>query len=133
METLNPGPYTAVTSGLNADSGVALAEVYDATPAGTWTSSLPRLMNLSARASVGTAGKVPIAGFVIAGPTAKTILTRASGPALDALNVSGALFDPQLQLCGNGSQVAGNIGWNGAAAIAASAAAFPWEDPSSDD
>jgi len=133
LETLNPGPYTAVTSGLNADSGVALAEVYDATPAGTWTSSLPRLMNLSARASVGTAGKVPIAGFVIAGSNAKTILIRASGPALGALNVSGALFDPQLQLCGNGSQVAGNIGWNGAAAIAASAAAFPWEDPSSDD
>ena len=79
LEALNPGPYTAVTSGTSGDSGVALAEVYDATPAGAWTSSLPRLVNLSARASVGTGGNVLIAGFVIAGSTAKTVLIRRLG------------------------------------------------------
>jgi YVTN family beta-propeller protein len=136
LETLNPGAYTAITSGASGDTGVALAEVYDATPAGTWTSSLPRLVNLSARASVGTGGDVLIAGFVIAGSTAKTVLVRASGPALGGLGIAGALSDPQLQLYSNGSASAGNIGWNGDAAIAAAAArvgAFPWTDPSSDD
>jgi YVTN family beta-propeller protein len=136
LENLNPGTYTAVTSGTSGDSGVALAEVYDATPAGTWTTSLPHLVNLSARASVGTGGNVLIAGFVIAGSTAKTVLIRASGPALDPLGVVGTLFDPQLQLYSNGSAVAGNTGWNGDAPTAAAAArvgAFPWTDPSSDD
>jgi len=136
LETLNPGTYTAVASGTSGDSGVALAEVYDATPAGTWEPSLPRLVNLSARASVGTGGNVLIAGFVIGGSTAKTVLVRASGPALYGLKVAGALRDPQLQLYSNGSAVAANTGWGGDAAVASAAArsgAFPWDDPSSGD
>jgi hypothetical protein len=136
LETQNPGAYTAITSGVSGDSGVALAEVYDATPSGTWNSSLSRLGDISARASVGTGGNVLIAGFVIGGSTAKTVLIRASGPALTSLGVTGALPDPQLQLYSGGAVIYSNVGWGGNAAVAAAArnvGAFTWSNPSSND
>jgi hypothetical protein len=136
LETQNPGAYTAITSGVSGDSGVALAEVYDATPSGTWNSSLPRLGDISARAFVGTGGNALIAGFVIGGSTAKTVLIRASGPALTSLGVTGALPDPQLQLYSGGAVIYSNAGWGGNAAVAAAArnvGAFTWSNPSSND
>jgi hypothetical protein len=136
LEDKNPGAYTAITSGVSGDTGVALAEVYDATPSGTWTTSLPRLGDISARAFVGTGGNVLIAGFVIGGSTAKTVLIRASGPALAALGVTGVLPDPQLQLNSGSTVIASNAGWGGNAAIAAAAGnvgAFPWTNPASND
>jgi probable HAF family extracellular repeat protein len=132
VESLSPGSYTANISGQSGDTGVALAEVYDATPAGALTSSSPRLINVSARIQVGTAADVLIAGFVIGGTTAKTVLIRASGPALIPFNVPGTLADPELQLYGTGSGnmlLATNQGWGGNSQIAAAAAsvgAFSW-------
>ena len=136
IETQNPGAYTAITSGLSVDTGVALAEVYDATPSGTWNSSLSRLGDISARAYVGTGGNVLIAGFVIGGSTAKTVLIRASGPALTPLGVTGVLPDPQLQLYSGSTVINSNAGWGGNAAVAAAASnvgAFTWSNPSSND
>jgi YVTN family beta-propeller protein len=136
LETQNSGPYTAITSGVSGDTGVALAEVYDATPSGTWNSSLPRLGNISSRAFVGTGGNVLISGFVIGGSTAKTVLIRASGPALTPLGVTGVLPDPQLQLYSGNTVIYSNAGWGGNAAIAAAASslgAFAWTNPSSND
>jgi sugar lactone lactonase YvrE len=134
LETLTPGPYTANVTGEAGDSGVALAEVYDATPGGSYTLATPRLVNISARVQVGTGGNTLIAGFVIGGSTSKTVLIRASGPALGPFGITGALPDPQLSLFqgnsgGTSTLLQSNTGWGGdaqIAAIAASVGAFSW-------
>ncbi len=142
LDTLD-GPYTAQVSGESGDTGVALAEVYDDTPAGTYTLATPRLVNISARVQVGTGGNVLIAGFVVGGSTSETVLIRASGPALAAapFNVPGTLPDPELQLNlsnanGTSTLLASNAVWGGApdiASAAASVGAFTWTNPSSSD
>ena len=124
------GPYTAQVSGASNDTGVSLAEVYDATPTGSYTSASPRLVNLSARVAVGTGGNILIAGFVVGGTTSKAVLVRASGPALTAFSVTGVLPDPKLQLyTGAGALIASNSGWGGdpqIASTATSVGAFSW-------
>ena len=131
VESLPDGAYTAQVAGASGDTGVALAEVYDATT--SYTAASPRLINISARDQVGTAGNVLIAGFVIGGSTSKTVLIRGSGPALSAFGVNGVLPDPQLQLfqsTGSSSTlVQTNTGWGGDPEIAAAASsvnAFTW-------
>ena len=134
LEALAGGPYTVQISGSSGDTGVALAELYDATPESSLTAASPRLVNISARAQVGTGGNVLIAGFVIGGTTGKTVLVRGAGPSLGAFGIPGTLPDPLLQLyqgSGNGSStlVASNAGWGGDAQIASTAAsvgAFAW-------
>jgi hypothetical protein len=141
LETSLDGPYTAQISGQSSDTGVALVEVYDATPAGTYTPAKPRLVNISARLQVGTGGNILIAGFVIGGSTSKTVLIRVSGPALVPFGVTGTLPDPQLQLFQSNANAAStllgtNSGWEGnfqIAAVAASVGAFAWSDLSSND
>ena len=114
------------------DGGVALAEVYDATPAGSFSSTSPHLINVSARVEVGTGGNILIAGFVVGGSTAKTVLIRASGPALIPFNVGGTLHDPKLELFSTApasALLASNSGWGASpqiAAVAASVGAFSW-------
>jgi sugar lactone lactonase YvrE len=129
VETLLPGPYTALVAGASGDSGIALAEIYDATPTGTYSPTTPRLINISARTQVGLGANVLIAGFVIGGTTSETVLIRASGPALVPFGVSSVLPDPQLQLNSSASVIATNAGWGGDAQIASTAAsigAFSW-------
>ncbi len=134
VESLAEGSYTAEIAGVSGDSGVALAEVYDSTPAGSYTVSSPRLINISARVQVGTGGNILIAGFVIDGATAKTLLIRGSGPALTAFGVAGVLHDPALALYrnnadGSATLIQSNTGWGGSTQIASTAAsvgAFSW-------
>jgi hypothetical protein len=82
---------------------------------------------------VGQGSGVLIAGFVIGGTTPRTVLIRASGPALVPFGLSGVLPDPQLTLNSivrnTTSLVATNAGWGGDAqieAVAQSLGAFPW-------
>ena len=132
FKTVPAGIYTANTSGENGDTGVALSEIYDATPAASLTSASPQLLNVSARAQVGASSNVLIAGFVIGGTTARTVLIRASGPALAQFSVSGTLPDPLLQLYATASPnlvLASNTGWGGSPGIttaATSVGAFSW-------
>jgi len=127
--TLPPGAYTVQVSGVGNTTGVALAEVYEVSYTGT-----ARLVNIATRAQVGTGGNILIPGFVIGGSTSKTMLVRASGPALAAFGLSGLLPDPQLSLYReNGNQaptmLATNGGWSGNPLIAAAGArvgAFSW-------
>jgi|CZKI01.1.fsa_nt_gi hypothetical protein len=129
LEKLPGGPYTAQIAGQSGDTGVALAEVYDATPAGTYTLATPRLVNISTRVQVGTGGGILIAGFVIGGATSRTVLIRASGPALVPFGVAGTLPDPQLQLYSPSTLVESDNGWGGSQQIASTAAsvgAFTW-------
>jgi hypothetical protein len=135
LETL-VGGYTAQISGQSGDTGDALAEVYDATPAGSYTPATPRLVNISARVQVGTGPNILFAGFVIGGSTSRTVLIRASGPALIPLGVTGTLPDPELQLYTGTTLLGVNVGWGGDSAIvnaAASVGAFPWSNLSSND
>lgn len=136
VEMLPAGPYTAVVAGASGDSGVALAEIYDATPVGAYSLATPRLTNISARAQVGQGANVQIAGFVIGGATSETVLIRASGPALTPFGVAGVLPDPQLQLISSGGLIASNTGWGGNMQIAAASAAvgaFSWGTSSTPD
>jgi len=131
LQTLPAGAYTAQIAGASGDTGVALAEVYDFTPPASYTPASPRLVNISTRAQVGTGANILIAGFVIGGTTSKTVLVRASGPAIAAapFNVSGTLADPQLQIFSGSTMIASNDGWGGNAQIAAEASAlgaFSW-------
>lgn len=136
LQTVASGPYTAEISGAADDTGVALAEVYDATPKGSYRLSSPRLINISARVQVGTSGNILIAGFVVGGSTSMTVLIRASGPALIPFNVAGTLSDPTLGLYSGSTQIGTNTGWGGdtqIAAISAAVGAFPWLNASSKD
>ena len=140
VETLATGGYTAQVSGHSGDTGDALVEIYDASPAGSFTTGATRLINLSARVDVGTGANVLFAGFVIAGNSALTVLIRASGPAIAAapFDVPGTLSDPQLTLQNPANQavLAQNISWGGDSEIsntAASVGAFTWSVPTSHD
>jgi hypothetical protein len=130
LETLAPGSYTASVLGAGGDTGIALVEVYDDTPPATYTATSPRLVNLSARIDSGTGANILIAGFVIGGSTAKTVLIRGSGPALAQFGLSGLLGDPTLEIFdASQSVVASNTGWGGnaeIAAVASSVGAFSW-------
>lgn len=103
LHTLS-GAQSAVVMG--ADAGIVLVEGYD-TGAGDG-----QLANLSARAAIGTGDDVLLAGFVVTGATAKTVLVRGVGPALGVFGVSGALGDPQLEiLTSTGRILATNDDW----------------------
>jgi hypothetical protein len=117
-------------------TGIALAEVYDATAPGAFTTATPRLTNISARTQVGTGGDILIAGFVIGGGSSKTVLIRAAGPALSAFDVSGFLTDPKLEIyASDNSLVAANDNWGGTTALSSAftaVGAFAF-DPASKD
>jgi hypothetical protein len=136
VPNLAPNGYTAQIAGTSGDTGVALAEVYDATPAGAYVPASPRITNVSARVEVGTGGNILIAGFVIGGSTSMTVLIRASGPALGPFGVTGVLADPELQLFKGMTLEASDSGWLGnpdVASAAASVGAFAWTDALSKD
>jgi glucose/arabinose dehydrogenase len=132
----NAGTYACTVT--NAAGSVVSAPAALAVAA---AAAAPRLINISTRGQVGTGANVLIAGFVIGGTTAKTILVRASGPALVGapFNVAGALPDPQVVLyssAGGNSVLAANAGWAGnplIPAAAASVGAFAWANPASSD
>ena len=114
------GAYTAKVTGVGGTTGIALAEIYDASST-SYTVSTPRLINVSARAQVGTGEGVLIAGFVVDGTLSRTVLIRAVGPTLGVYGVGGVLADPQLELTKtvNGATVvvAANDNWAGDAQI----------------
>jgi kumamolisin len=117
LESVAPGAYTAQITSQTTNSGVALAEIYDA------DSGAPanRLVNLSARAFVGTGANILIGGFAISGSTPQTVILRADGPSLAGFGLAGTLASPVLTLSGSAGTIATNAGWsstpvNGAAA-----------------
>lgn len=104
--------------GVGSSTGTVIGEIYDATPAGTFTTATPRLLNVSVLKNIGTG---LTAGFVIGGSTPKTILVRAIGPGLASFGItSTAVADPQLTLFGAGGVRMGeNDNWGGTAALTA--------------
>jgi PKD repeat protein len=95
VTTLPAGAYTLQVMP-NGGSGVALAEVYDATE--NPPSDGPQLINISTRAFVGTGEDVLVAGFVVSGTAPKRVLVRGIGPGLVQYGVTGTLADPIVQI-----------------------------------
>jgi YVTN family beta-propeller protein len=133
MASLPAGAYTVQVSGVNDTTGVALAEVYEVSSAGT------RLINISTRAQVGTGSEIIITGFVISGNGTEVMLVRADGPTLAEFGVAGVLAQPSLSVFNSaGDVVASNTGWGHnfeedlTAAFASAAGAFPLPPGSAD-
>ena len=106
--TLNPGAYSAILSGKNNTSGVALIELYDlsqAVPA--------KLGNISTRAFVSTGDNIVIAGFLLGGNSGDDrIVARGIGPSLLDFGIMNALVNPTLELRdSNGALLASNNDW----------------------
>jgi hypothetical protein len=114
--TLNPGAYTAIVSGKNNTSGVALIEVYDLSQA-----VLAKLANISTRAFVSIGDNIVIAGFLLGNHKGDDrVVVRGIGPSLTAAGVSNALADPTLELRdSNGALLAANNDWQANPAQAA--------------
>ena len=112
------GSYTAQVRGKAGATGIALAEIYDDGDA-IYNPAAPRLINVSARTHVGSGDNVLIAGFVIGGSTAKTVLIRAIGPTLSDFGVADAIADPTLSLRSGSTVVEENDDWLGDPQIAA--------------
>jgi len=134
LTTLNAGAYTAGVMGPNGSTGVALAEVYD-----TDTVIGPKLINVSARMTVGTGNDALLAGFVISGNTPKTVLIRGIGPTLAAFGITGFMPDPTITVFQNGTALATNSAWGSGTTSAAQmvatfaqVGAFPLPTGSSD-
>jgi hypothetical protein len=105
--TLSPGNYTAVVSGNNGGTGVALVEVYDLDPA------TGKLANISTRAFVQTGGDITIAGFILGNQNGPDrVVIRGIGPSLASAGVSNPLSNPTLELRnGDGVLLAANNDW----------------------
>jgi phospholipase/lecithinase/hemolysin len=92
IATLAPGSYTAVVSGKNSGTGVALVDLYEA------NNSTSIFRNLSARGFVGTGDNVLIGGLIIGTGEPPVIVLRAIGPSLAAAGITQPLQDPTLEL-----------------------------------
>jgi hypothetical protein len=110
LQALPSRAYTAIVSGANNASGLALVEAYDADPmAGAANGS--RFLNLSTRGEVSSGDNVLVAGFVISGAQPRRVLVRAVGPTLAQLGVANALADPTLTLFRGSTRLATNDDW----------------------
>jgi sugar lactone lactonase YvrE len=130
--------------------GSSNAGLYDATvsnSAGSVTTSAAtlsvnavatgaRIINLSARARVGTSSDVLIAGFYISGSGQKSVLVRGVGPTLATLGVAGYLAEPSIDLFNASSTlIASDSGWLNSPVLSTAfseAGAFPFLANSSD-
>ncbi len=111
VRSLAAGNYSAQVTGTGA-AGIALAELYDRA-----AGSGARLINVSARAQVGTGAGILIAGFTLSGNVPKQILIRAIGPALSGFGVTGVLANPRLDLYRGSTVIQSNDDWGGTAAL----------------
>jgi hypothetical protein len=134
LQDLPPGGYTVQVTGAGT-TGVALAEIYDADPADAASApTVGRLVNLSARAPVGTGGNLLIAGFALSGNVPRQVLLRAIGPALAGFGVSGVLANPRLELYRGTTLTQSNDNWGGGSTLStlfSQVGAFALNSPSS--
>ncbi|MBA3962948.1 MAG: hypothetical protein H0X40_13770 [Chthoniobacterales bacterium] len=104
------GVYTAILSGHNGGTGIALVEIYDLDNAAAAPSYLA---NLSSRGFVQPVDGVMIGGFIVGASTEATqIFIRALGPSLADEQVANPLQNPVLELHnGNGALIVSNDNW----------------------
>lgn len=104
--SLVAGNYTAIVTGKNNTTGVALIEAYDVDK-----KINPTLTNISTRGFVDTGSNVMIGGFISGNGIVKVIV-RALGPTLTAFGVPNVLADPVLDVRdAQGNSLATNDNW----------------------
>lgn len=105
-QSLPAGNYTAIVSGKNNTTGVALVEAYDIDK-----KINPTLTNISTRGFVDTGSNVMIGGFISGNGIVKVIV-RALGPTLTQFGVPNVLADPVLDVRdAQGTSLATNDNW----------------------
>ncbi len=114
--TLPDGPYTVHVRGPNGETGLGIVEVFDLDPLDPLTQqgvqASGRLVNISTRGRVGMSDDVLIGGFIVNGDVGQSVVIRAIGPDLTALQVPGALENPTLELRdASGTLLAFNDDW----------------------
>jgi len=115
---LSPGAYTAIVTGANATTGIALVEVYDLDRGAD-----SQLANISTRGLVQTGDVVMIGGIIILGEAPATTLIRALGPSL---GLRETLSDPMLEMHdGDGNVIASNDNWKETQQAAIEATGIP--------
>jgi alpha-tubulin suppressor-like RCC1 family protein len=92
IATLGPGAYTAIVEGANGLTGAALVGVFEVDHP-----EVP-MVNISTRGQVLTGSDVMIAGFIIQGTSAKTVVVNVAGPSLVNYGINNALQNPTLTL-----------------------------------
>lgn len=116
IANLAPGSYTAVVSGANNTTGIALVEAYDDDDISAAQQSR-RFVNIATRGQVNTGDNVLIAGLVVNGPGPRTYLVRAVGLTLrKSFGVTNALLDPFLQIYKGETLLRENDDWDAPAA-----------------
>lgn len=97
--------------------------------------STSRFGNVSTRGYVGTAGGQEfIAGFVIQGTQAQTVMIRGVGPSLARFQVANPLADPVIELYSGATKIGENDNWTGSqpVTLAAQVGAFALDTNSLD-
>ncbi|MDQ6808019.1 MAG: hypothetical protein M3Z64_01115 [Verrucomicrobiota bacterium] len=91
----------------NPSSGAVIGPPSVATITITNPDFSTKLLNISTRGPVRSGDDVMIAGFIIRGGSAKTLVLRGLGPSLTSFGVADAIADPTLTLTdANGTQLA---------------------------
>lgn len=112
IANLAPGSYTAVVSGVNNTTGIALVEAYDDDEISA-AQPTRRFVNIATRGQVNSGDNVPIAGLVVTGPGPRTYLIRAVGLTLrKSFGVTNALLDPFLQIYKGETLLRENDDWD---------------------
>jgi hypothetical protein len=116
VATLEPGSYTALLTGKNQTSGIALVEIYDVD-----TVAPSQLANISTRGFVQTGDNVMIGGFILGqGSGSANVVVRGIGPSLSQFGLNNVLADPTLELRdSNAALLIANDNWQDDPASAA--------------
>jgi alpha-tubulin suppressor-like RCC1 family protein len=107
IATLGPGAYTAIVQGANGGVGVGLVGVFEVDHP-----EVP-MINISTRGQVLGGEDVMIAGFIVQGDSAKTVVVNVAGPSLANYGITNPLQNPTLTLVRSSDQViiATNDNW----------------------
>jgi uncharacterized delta-60 repeat protein len=129
------GTFAVTITATNA-GGTTVTTLSIAISASGGSGSASRLVSLAARARV-SADNPLIAGFVVGGTEAKSLLFRGVGPGLNTtFGVQGVLATPQLRIYNSSGQLLQTAGsWGGSASLAAAfsaVGAFPLATGSAD-
>lgn len=85
-------------------------------PTPSATPGASRFSAISTRLNVGIGNDVMIAGFIVKGLQAKSVVVRALGPTLSSFGVANSLADPVLELHNStGAVIASNDDWQAGA------------------
>jgi len=107
IQSLPPGSYTAIVSGVGGGTGIAVVEAFDLSQ-----KSLSKLANISTRGRVETGDNVMIGGFIVGCDQLTNVIVRAIGPSLAHVGVPDVLIDPSLELYdSNGVMLASDDNW----------------------